>query len=191
MRKLCFVLTLAFGGVLLLPPNGAEARTRSHHSAKHHYVLKKKHVRHVKHRTKRSVSKHRSGRSTSLSGITPVLAAKAREIVADCGSVVISTISARGNRSNHPIGRAVDLRGNPGCIYAHLKGWPGGYSTDYNAVAHVHVSYNPGGQEWGLRFAHNGHGRHRGTRYARRSSPRGFIEPSLYASAASTKHAIH
>jgi hypothetical protein len=53
---------------------------------------------------------------------------KLEEIIADCGSVVISTISARGNRSNHPIGRAFDLQGNPGCIYAHLKGWPGGYS---------------------------------------------------------------
>ena len=180
MRKLCFVLTLTFGAAVLLP-NGAEARTRSHQGAKHHYVLKKKHVRHVKHRTIRSASKHRSGGSSSLSGITPVLAAKARKIVADCGSVVISTISARGNRSNHPIGRAVDLRGNPGCIYAHLKGWPGGYSTDYKAVGHVHVSYNPGGQEWGLRFAHKGHGR-RATRYASRSSPRGVTGPSDYVS---------
>jgi hypothetical protein len=179
MRKLCFVLTLALGGAILLPPDGAKARTRSHHALKHHDVLKKKHARYVKHRT---------GRSISLSGITPVLAAKAREIVADCGSLVISTISARGNRSNHPTGRAVDLRGNPGCIYAHLKGWPGGYSTDYNAVAHVHVSYNPGGQEWGLRFAHNSHGRHRGTRYARRSLPRDVVELSLYASAV---HATH
>jgi hypothetical protein len=123
-----------------------------------------------------------------LSGITPVLAAKVREIVADCGSLVISTISPRGNRSNHPIGRAVDLRGSPGCIYAHLKGWPGGYSTDYSAVGHVHISYNPGGQEWGLRFAHNSHGRHRATRYARRNLPRSIIEPALYASAV---HATH
>jgi hypothetical protein len=188
MRKLCFVLTLALGGAILLPPDEAQARARSHHGAKHHYILKKKHARNVKHRTARSVSKHRTGRLVSLSGVTPVLAAKAREIVADCGSVVISTISARGNRSNHPAGRAVDLRGNPRCIYAHLKGWPGGYSTDYSAVAHVHVSYNPGGQEWGLRFAHNSHGRHRATRFARRSLPRDVIEPSQYASAV---HATH
>jgi len=174
MRKLCFVLTLALGGAILLPPDGAEARSRSHQGGKHHHVLKKKHAHDVP---------RRAGRSVSLSGITPVLAAKAREIVADCGSLVISTISARGNRSNHPLGRAVDLRGNPGCIYAHLKGWPGGYSTDYSAVAHVHVSYNPEGQEWGLRFAHNGYS-HRGTRYARRSLPRDIVEPSLYTYAA-------
>src|SRR3954454_12085027 len=146
MRKLCFIFTVALGGAILLPPDGAQARASSHHGAKHHHVLKKKHPRYLKHRTARSISTHRTRRSVSLSGITPVLAAKVREIVADCGSLVISTISPRGNRSNHPTGRAVDLRGNPGCIYAHLKGWPGGYSTDYSAVAHVHISYNPGGQ---------------------------------------------
>ena len=59
------------------------------------------------------------------------------------------------------------MRGNPSCIYAHLKGWPGGYSTDYAAVQHVHISYNPGGQEWGLHFAHGG-GHYRSTRYASR-----------------------
>jgi hypothetical protein len=176
-----------FSGAILLQPNGAEARTRSHHGAKHHH--KKKHAHYAKHRTVRLVSKYRTARSVSLTGVTPVLAAKAQEIVADCGSLVISTVSARGNRSNHPRGRAVDLRGNPSCIYAHLKGWPGGYSTDYNAVAHVHVSYNPGGQEWGLRFAHNGHGRrHRVTRYARRNLPSDVAEPSLYAS---TIHSTH
>jgi len=50
----------------------------------------------------------------SLDGVTPVLASKARQIVASCGSTVISAVSPRGSRSNHPIGRAVDLRGNPG-----------------------------------------------------------------------------
>jgi len=96
-------------------------------------------------------------RSVSLEGVTPVLAAKAREIEANCGSVIISAVAKRGNRSNHPIGRAVDVEGNPACVYAHLKDWPGGYSIDYAAVRHVHISYNPGGQEWGIRFAHNQH----------------------------------
>jgi hypothetical protein len=93
----------------------------------------------------------------SLHRVTPTLADKAREIMRECGSVVVSAVSPRGNRSNHPIGRAVDLRGNPKCIYVKLKGWPGGVSTDYASAPggpHVHVSYNPGGQEWGLRFAH-------------------------------------
>jgi hypothetical protein len=87
----------------------------------------------------------------------------------------------------------VDVRGNPRCIYAHLKRWPGGYSTDYAVVDHVHISYNPGGQEWGLRFAHNGgghsysHRRYAGRRhyasgryYANRSFvPDGIQQPPL------------
>lgn len=101
--------------------------------------------------------------STSLAGITPPLAAKAREIVADCGSKVVSSIrrGARvygGNASNHASGRAIDLQGNPACIYAHLQDWPGGVSTDYSRApggAHVHVSHNPGGMEWGMRFKHH------------------------------------
>lgn len=100
---------------------------------------------------------HAGQRSVSLRGVTPVLADKAREIMHDCDSIVVSAVAGRGYRSNHPTGRAVDLRGNPACIYAHLKEWPGGVSTDYATAPggpHVHVSYNPHGQEWGLRFAH-------------------------------------
>lgn len=105
-------------------------------------------------------------RGVTLAGVTPVLKQKADEIVAACGSVVTSAVASRPYRSNHPGGRAVDLQGNPSCIYSHLRGWRGGYSTDYAAVRHVHISWNPGGQEWGVRFAHRnpffGH------RYARR-----------------------
>jgi hypothetical protein len=132
MRKFCVALILATGSALVLPHDPAEANGR------------------------------RVERSVSLAGITPVLVAKTKEIVTACGSVVISAVSPRGIQSNHPIGRAVDLKGNPGCIYAHLKDWPGGYSTDYSIVQHVHISYNPGGQEWGLRFVHGN-----GTRSAR------------------------
>ena len=114
--------------------------------------------------------------SVSLEGVTPVLAAKAREIEATCGSVIISAVSKRGIRSNHPIGRAVDVEGNPSCVYALLKDWPGGYSTDYSAVRHVHISYNPGGQEWGFRFAHGRHHGH-GVRHAEPGS-----QPMSYAS---------
>jgi hypothetical protein len=56
--------------------------------------------------------------------------------------------------SLHASGRAIDIAGNPGCIYRHLAGWPGGYSTDYGRVGHVHVSL--GGREDGLRFVHGG-----------------------------------
>jgi hypothetical protein len=100
--------------------------------------------------------------STSLHGVVAPLADKARAIVAACGSKVVSSvrIGARvygGNASNHARGRAVDLQGNPRCIYAQLKDWPGGVSIDYARAPggpHVHVSYNPGGMEWGLRFNH-------------------------------------
>jgi hypothetical protein len=115
--------------------------------------------------------------SKSLDGVVPILAEKVREIVATCGSQIWSTVRhtfVAGTRriSQHASGTAVDLHGNPGCIYAMLRGWPGGYSTDYARVRHVHVSY--GGREHGARFAHGG-----GTRYARRHAHR-----YRYASAA-------
>lgn len=98
-----------------------------------------------------------------LSGVIAPLAAKTREISNACGSTVISArrhtrVAGTGRMSLHASGRAVDMRGNPGCIYAHLTGWPGGYSTDYGRVKHVHISL--GGSEDGLRFAHGGHRRH-------------------------------
>jgi hypothetical protein len=101
-----------------------------------------------------------------LKGVIAPLAAKAAEIVSTCGSRVVSAVRhtfIAGTRqiSLHASGRAVDMVGNPGCMYALLKGWPGGYSTDYGRVRHVHISYKPGGREWGTRFVH-------GTRHARR-----------------------
>lgn len=97
--------------------------------------------------------------SKSLDGVVPVLAEKVREIVSTCGSEIWSTVRhtlVAGTRllSQHAGGTAVDLHGNPSCIYALLKDWPGGYSTDYGRVRHVHVSY--GGREHGARFAHGG-----------------------------------
>lgn len=105
----------------------------------------------------------RAAPSKSLDGVVPVLAEKVREIVATCGSQIWSTVRhtfVAGTRtiSQHASGTAVDLHGNPSCIYALLRGWPGGYSTDYGRVRHVHVSY--GGREHGARFAHGGGGRH-------------------------------
>jgi hypothetical protein len=104
-----------------------------------------------------------SRNSVSLDNIVAPLATKARAIMASCGAKVVSSvrIGARvfgGNASNHASGRAVDLQGNPKCIYAQLSDWPGGVSTDYWIAPggpHVHVSYNPGGMEWGLRFRHH------------------------------------
>jgi hypothetical protein len=185
MRKLFLVSLLAFGTSFVLTTSPVAARIRHDHVSNSHHALTTETTQVRKYRVgrsgsaekKRAYKKHaqkyvhakkrthaRSG-SVSLAGVTPVLAAKAREIASACGSGVISAVSRRGNRSNHPIGRAVDMRGNPSCIYAHLKGWPGGYSTDYRSAGHVHISYNPGGQEWGLRFAHGGHS-HSATRIA-------------------------
>jgi hypothetical protein len=179
MRKFFVASLLAFGLSLPLTTGSVEASTHYRHfsNSRHALITEPTQIgiyrvsRSARVYNNRSYKRHayaakrnyaRSS-SVSLARVTPVLAAKAREISASCGSTVISAVSGRPNRSNHPIGRAVDMRGNPGCIYAHLKGWKGGYSTDYRAVNHVHISYNPGGQEWGLRFAHGGH---RATRYA-------------------------
>jgi hypothetical protein len=88
------------------------------------------------------------------------LEAKAQEIVSSCGSTIISAfrpgarIAGSGHISMHASGRAVDIKGNPHCIYSHLEGWPGGYSVDYGSVQHVHVSL--GGFEDGVRFSHHG-----------------------------------
>jgi hypothetical protein len=188
MRKFCVALIFSLGGAFVVMPGVADA----HHSFGSHHVAKKQHSYRYHHVRKHSYRYHhrvaksrhaqhrkgRAGHSISLAGVTPVLAAKTREIVARCGSAVISAVSPRGNRSNHPIGRAVDLRGNPGCIYAQLKGWPGGYSTDYASAGHVHISYNPGGQEWGLRFVH---GRStRVTRYARLGTQHATYANAMY-----------
>jgi hypothetical protein len=185
MRELFLVSLLAFGTSFVLTTSPAEARTSHHHVSHSQHVLTTETTQARKYRVSRSgavekkrvYKKHASAKkrtharsgsrsgSVSLAGVTPVLAAKARQIASSCGSSVISAVSRRGGRSNHPIGRAVDMRGNPSCIYAQLKGWPGGYSTDYRSAGHVHISYNPGGQEWGLRFAHGGH-THSATRIA-------------------------
>lgn len=92
-----------------------------------------------------------------LAGVYAPLADKAREIEASCGSRVISgvrhtRVRGSGRWSLHASGKAIDMAGNPGCIYAHLRGWRGGYSTDYGRVKHVHISL--GGREDGARFAH-------------------------------------
>lgn len=104
--------------------------------------------------------------SVSLAGYPQQLIDKSHEIVDACGSRVVSAfrpgarVRGSGRLSNHAFHRAVDINGNPKCIYQHLAGWPGGYSTDYARVAHVHISYAPNSREWGARFVHY-QGRHR------------------------------
>ena len=98
----------------------------------------------------------------NLGSIPGPLLAKVQELKAACGAVVVSAHRAgartpSGHVSNHALGKAVDLRGNARCMYARLKGWRGGMSTDYHGAPggpHIHLSYNPGGMEWGLKFSH-------------------------------------
>jgi hypothetical protein len=108
------------------------------------------------------------GRSVSVTGIVPALAAKVAQIQSSCpGAHVISglrhtRIRGSGRMSLHATGEAVDMRGNPSCVYAQLRDWPGGYSTDYGRAKHIHISLAANGREAGLRFAHGGkHHRHR------------------------------
>lgn len=94
--------------------------------------------------------------STSLARIVEPLKSKAEQIVRECRSRVVSTDMRGGKTPNHRQHRAVDIQGNPACIYRALAGWPGGYSTDYATAPggpHVHISYSRK-HEWGRRFAH-------------------------------------
>jgi hypothetical protein len=139
---------------------------RHHHQYYHHVGYDYKHS----HGARFGAAQFRrhpgqTGSTASLASVHGQLAAKANEIVSSCGSTVISgmrpgaRIAGTGHESMHASGRAVDIRGNPSCIYSHLHGWPGGYSVDYGAVQHVHVSL--GGFEDGVHFSHGGsHHRH-------------------------------
>lgn len=100
-------------------------------------------------------------------GLVGPLQAKLASIQAACpGTHAISgirhtRIAGTRRMSLHAQGKAVDVRGPYGCIYAQLKDWSGGYSTDAGRVQHIHISYdNGGGREMGLRFAHGGGRRH-------------------------------
>ena len=105
-----------------------------------------------------------SSYATSLDRIKEPLASKARQILVMCsGSRVISGyrrtfIVGTRHLSLHSKGRAVDIIGDYKCIVRQLDGWPGGFTTDYYKMKHIHISY--GGPEHGLRFVH-GSGRRR------------------------------
>lgn len=124
---------------------------------RHHHKTARRH-------TATRYARHSGSRNTaSLDPLSPApLNAKIQEILTDCGSRIASSyrpgsvVAGRGGVSNHALHRAYDISYNPRCIYAHLHGWPGGYSTDYATAPggpHVHISYNPH-KEWGVRFVH-------------------------------------
>lgn len=108
----------------------------------------------------------------SSAGLVGPLQSKLASIEAACpGTQAISTLRhtrIAGTRvmSLHAQGKAVDVRGPYGCIYAQLKDWTGGYSTDAGRMQHIHISYDDAdGREMGLRFVHGG-----GRRYSWRNS---------------------
>lgn len=112
-------------------------------------------------------------RGRSLAGIVKPLADKITQVASLCPDLrVISTVRpgavvrGSGRPSLHRSGKAVDITGNYRCIYAALRTFAGGVSTDAHRVRHVHVSWDPKGREWGRRFAHYRGGAKR-TRYAR------------------------
>ena len=122
--------------------------------------------------------------------LPPELTAKVQEIKAACGSKIVSTYRTReksrvaGSRthrlSDHALHKAADLSGNPTCIKAHLKNWPGGQSTDYWSAPggpHIHISYNRRGPEWGKKFVH----------YHPRKKTRIAAAQGTYASAATSE----
>jgi len=81
------------------------------------------------------------------------------------GAVVAGT----HRTSLHALHRAVDIAGGSfRCAYSVLASFAGGMSTDAWRMRHIHLSWEPGGREWGARFAHGGHRRHyaRHHRYA-------------------------
>ena len=150
-------LTLATLATTMVLANGADASARHHH----HKVRHSHH--HYRHAAYAHESHHANG-AGMLSAVIPALAAKAAEISRSCGAHVISgfrphAVVAGTNRTSlHASGHAVDIAGNANCIYSHLHGWRGGYSVDYAAVQHVHVSL--GGREDGTRFVHGGSRHH-------------------------------
>jgi hypothetical protein len=125
-----------------------------HGSSKAH-----RHVRHVRNSTSR-VRHARARRPVTFTGIPGPLVAKVEELRQYCGASVISAhrpharVLGSGKPSLHATGRAVDLVGNYPCMKARLADWPGGASTDYYRIGHLHISYAPGSREFGQRFAH-------------------------------------
>jgi hypothetical protein len=104
----------------------------------------------------------------SRNDLVPELAAKVGEIITTCGAHLVSAFrphavvagTHRASLHSYYPSRAADVAGHPSCIYALLRGWPGGFSVDYARVKHVHLSYDPHGREWGSRFVHGGHYAH-------------------------------
>lgn len=159
------------------PLSGAAVRLRSRVSLQPQRMPRKRIVHEAMAYAPTAVPAVRESRAPvgrPMTGIVPALAAKVAQIQSSCpGAQVISSvrhtrIRGSGRISLHATGEAVDMRGNPSCVYAQLRDWPGGYSTDYGRVQHVHISLAANGREAGLRFRHGGGKGHRHHRFAKR-----------------------
>lgn len=99
-------------------------------------------------------------------GLPGPLAAAITNVQRQCpGFRVISAfrrgarVRGSGRPSLHASGRAADIAGGEfGCAYRVLAGFAGGMTTDAHRVRpnHIHLSWAPGGAEFGRRFAHRG-----------------------------------
>jgi hypothetical protein len=94
-------------------------------------------------------------------GIVKPLMDALRQVQAACpGFVLISGVRAgAGWQGLHRYGRAIDIGGKGvdyDCAYRALKGFPGGMNWDaWNPrINHIHISWAPGGAEWGTRWPH-------------------------------------
>jgi hypothetical protein len=165
-------IIIVAAGLVLVASTASAYNKHRHHAHSKHLQVSHLQTRHDASRrialTRHHVSHHvrREARygDSPLGCLPEELRAKVVEIVEACGSHVLRTfthgavIAGTSHLSEHAFCRAADLAGNPSCIYAHLHGFKGGYSTDYARMAHVHVSWHPGGWEQGVRFVHGGGG---------------------------------
>lgn len=159
MKRLCIAAAVCVTFVMPVHAARHEVMTNDGRVVYVGYVAKKKVAKRAKVAkvAKSAKRKMYRRRHVTLAGVVEPLRTKAAEIVSNCGSRVVSAVRhtrviGSGRMSLHATGRAVDLAGNPRCIYAHLRRWRGGYSTDYARVRHVHISW--GGREHGIRFVH-------------------------------------
>lgn len=146
------IVLLTLLAACYVAPSYARGAHHRHHAAHHRAHHAVAHAR----RSPRPVHE-----AAHAGNVIAALDAKVAELTADCGARVISgyrpgaRVAGTGRVSEHAYGHARDVRGNYACIYRHLAGWTGGYSTDPGRVGHVHVSL--GGPEDGRRFRHRGY----------------------------------
>lgn len=174
--KTILILTI-IAIVLISLMNMANAHDRHfpHHGCHHVVHVSGVHRHHLaRHWVKRSFGQKTGHKAPKIFDLVPQLADKVADIIRRCGSQLISgyrphaVVAGTHHASLHSLypSRAADIRGNPSCAYALLADWPGGYSTDYGRVSHIHISYSPpgsgylAGREWHSRFAHGGHHRY-------------------------------